>query len=298
MKRPIKRSMIFVCAAAAVCAAMCAASCTFTPAPESAAGPVKIVSFNLRRFDDAKAANRKVAGFMASLLRDADIAALQEGLGVSEAAVREFAGLTGANRGFVLGPAQGRNAFYRENVIFVYNKDRVTLVATAVYPDETKTFERPPMAAYFKTAGFDFIVVNCHIKPDETTTQTTKEIASLPEAARHFTRLWQENDALIAGDLNADGAYYDEAHLAQVFPQTAWTIITGNDCDTTVSANNTFTYDRFIISKSANEDWTGTWGVTRFDTWNECRNITANPGVDISDHYPVWAEFSLVNDTD
>jgi endonuclease/exonuclease/phosphatase family metal-dependent hydrolase len=276
---------------------VCVASCTVAPAPEYA-GPVKIVSFNLRRFDDAKAANWKVAGFLASLLRDADIAALQEGLELSEAAVREFAGLTGANRGFVLGPPEGRNAFYRENFIFVYNKDRVTLVATAVYPDEAQTFERPPMAAYFKAAGFDFIVVNNHIKPDETTAQTTAEIAFLPEAVRYFTRLWQENDVLIAGDLNADGAYYNEANLEQVFLQAAWTIITGNDCDTTVSANNTFTYDRLIISKSANEDWTGTWGVIRFDTWADCQKITSNPGVDTSDHYPLWAEFSVTNDTD
>jgi endonuclease/exonuclease/phosphatase family metal-dependent hydrolase len=288
--------MILACAAV-FCAVNCALSCTLTPAPEPA-GPVKIVSFNLRRFDNAKAANRKTAGFMASLLRDADVAALQEGLKVSEAAVREFAELTGANRGVVVGPAQGRNAFYRENYIFLYNKDRVTLVATAVYPDEAKTFERPPMAAYFRAAGFDFIVVNCHIKPDETTVQTTEEIAKLPEAARYFARLWQENDLFIVGDLNADGAYYDEENLAQTFPKNAWTIIVGNDCDTTVSANNTFTYDRFIISKSADEDWTGAWGVIRFDAWNECRDITSNPGVDISDHYPVWAEFSPINDTD
>jgi endonuclease/exonuclease/phosphatase family metal-dependent hydrolase len=273
-----------------------AASCGPGPAAGDAVPPVKAVSFNLRRFDDAKAAGRTAAGFMASLLRDADIAALQEGLDVSEAAVREFAGMTGGNRGFALGPAQGRNGFYRENFIFLYNKDRVTLAATAVYPDEGRVFERPPVAAYFKTGGFDFIAVNCHIKPDETGAQTAREIALLPEAARYFSLLWRDNDVLIAGDLNADGAYYDEADLARVFPPGAWTVITGNDCDTTVSPNNTFTYDRLIVSKSAAAYWTGTWGVTRFDTWPECRNITANPLTDISDHYPVWAEFSAARD--
>jgi endonuclease/exonuclease/phosphatase family metal-dependent hydrolase len=272
-------------------------SCDIAPAPAST-DPIKIVSFNLRRFDDTKAGNRNVAGFLAALLRDADIAALQEGLAVSEAAVREFAGMIGGNRGFVLGPPEGRNAFYRENYIFVYNKDRVTLEASAVYPDEAKNFERPPMAAYFKAAGFDFIILNNHIKPDETQVQTTKEIALLPEAARYFTRLWHENDVLIVGDLNADGAYYNEINLAEVFPESAWTIITGNDCDTTVSANNTYTYDRFIISKNAREDWLGTWGVVRFDTWPDCRKITSNPGTDISDHYPIWAEFSVTSDKD
>jgi endonuclease/exonuclease/phosphatase family metal-dependent hydrolase len=286
----MKLFMVFVC--------LLAVSCDVAPAPVSTE-PVKVVSFNLRRFDDAKARDRKIAGFLASLLRDADVAALQEGLAVSEGAVREFAESVGGNVGFVLGPPEGSSAFYRENFIFLYHKDRVTLKASAVYPDHTNTFERPPMAAYFAAdAGFDFIVLNNHVKPDETQKQTTQEIAHLPEAARYFTQLWNEPDILVVGDLNADGAYYTEAKLGEVFPEAAWTIITGNDCDTTVSANNTFTYDRFIISKTAREDWRGTWGVIRFDTWTDCRKITSNPGTDISDHYPVWAEFSVTNDKD
>jgi endonuclease/exonuclease/phosphatase family metal-dependent hydrolase len=281
--------LMFVC--------LIAASCDIAPAPVSVE-PVRVVTFNLRRFDDAKAHNRNIAGFLAGLLRDADVAALQEGLVVSEAAVREFSEAVGGNRGFVLGPPEGRSTFYRENYIFLYNRDRVTCKASAVYPDEAGIFERPPMAAYFSTeAGFDFIVVNNHIKPDETKVQTVREIAQIPEVARYFSRLWNEPDVLIVGDLNADGAYYDEANLAAVFPEASWTIITGNNCDTTVSANNTFTYDRFIISKTAREDWRGIWGVIRFDSWASCRAITSNPA-DISDHYPVWAEFSVNNDTD
>jgi endonuclease/exonuclease/phosphatase family metal-dependent hydrolase len=281
-----------------VLACLFIAACDFAPVPGSTE-PVKVVSFNLRRFDDTKARDRKISGFLAGLLRDADVAALQEGLAVSEAAVREFAQSVGGNRGFVLGPLEGSSAFYRENFIFLYNRDRVTLKASAVYPDETGVFERPPMAAYFTTdAGFDFIVLNNHIKPDETKVQTTKEITQLPEAARYFTRLWNESDLFVVGDLNADGAYYTETKLAEVFPEASWTIITGNDCDTTVSANNAFTYDRFIISKSATEDWRGTWGTIRFDTYPDCRAITSNPGTDISDHYPVWAEFSVTNDKD
>jgi endonuclease/exonuclease/phosphatase family metal-dependent hydrolase len=273
-------------------------SCEVAPAPIPN-GPIKVFSFNLRRFDDAKAANKSVAGFLAGMLRDADVAALQEGLEVSEAAVCEFVRLMGGNRGFVLGPPEGRSAFYRENFLFVYNKDRVRLESSAVYPDSAKKFERPPMAAYFKTnAGFDFIVLNCHIKPDEAKVQTAKEIALLPVAARYFTQLWHEPDVLVVGDLNADGAYYDETDLVQVFPDASWTIITDNSCDTTVSANNAFSYDRIIISKTVREDWLEAWGTVRFDTWAECRKITSAPGTDLSDHYPVWAEFSTINDTD
>jgi hypothetical protein len=39
--------------------------------------------------------------------------------------------------------------------------------------------------------------------------------------------------------------------------------------------------------------WTGAWGVLRFDTWDECRDVTPNPMSDISDHYPLWAGFSF-----
>jgi hypothetical protein len=163
-----------------ICAALCAAACSSGSAPAPAA-PLKVLSFNLLRFDNAKAADPKTAAFMASLLRDADVAALQEGLQVSAEAVRAFAEMAGPNRGFLLGPPQGRNGFYRENFVFIYNTDRVTLAASALYPDADKIFERPPMAAHFKTASSGFIVLNCHIKPDETGGQTAREIAALPK---------------------------------------------------------------------------------------------------------------------
>lgn len=274
-----------------------AASCSPGPAPAPAA-PLRIASFNLSRFDDAKAANRKTAAFTASLLRDADAAALQEGLGLSGEAARDFAGLIGPDREFLLGPPQGRNAYYRENFLFVWNKNRVSLAASAVYPDPEKTFERPPMAAYFKAPGFGFILVNCHVKPDETGARTAAEIAALPEVARYFSRLWGEKDTLVLGDLNADGAYYNGENLALVFPQSEWTIVIGSGRDTTVSPNNAFSYDRLVIPKSAAEDWTGAWGVVRFDSWDECRAVTENPMTDISDHYPLWADFSPFHDTD
>ena len=276
---------------------LCFLSCPAAPASGPAA-PLKVVSFNLLRFGDAKAADRKIAGFMASLIRDADVAALQEGLDLSEDAARGFAEMAGADKAFVLGPPQGRNDFYRENYLFLYNKNRVSLAAAAVYPDIERTFERPPMAAYFKAAAFDFFIVNCHVKPDETAARTTAEIARLPGVVRYFSALWRETDALVAGDLNAAGAYYDEDSLAYVFPQAAWTIVTPNGCDTTVSPKNTFAYDRLIISKSAAEDWTGNWGIIRFDSWDECRNVTPNPMADISDHYPLWADFFVTNDSD
>ena len=298
--------LFIIIAAVAHSVALCVALCACTVSPGGSAQPVKVYSFNLRRFDAAKAADQNVAAFIAGLIEDAGIAALQEIIGLDVPTMTAFAARAGANRAVLLGPPEGRTSIYKEQFAFLYNLDKVRLISSARYPDTGGRFERPPLAAYFSTdpaakssaPSSDFIVINCHIKPDESRARTTAEIALLPEVAAYFRSLWQEPDVLIVGDFNAGGIYYDPANLAGVFLPSRWTELSGNDWDTTVSANTTAAYDRFFISKSAVEDWTGNAGITRFDEWESCWRITSNPAAAISDHYPVWAEFGTGADSD
>jgi endonuclease/exonuclease/phosphatase family metal-dependent hydrolase len=279
-------------------------SCTVSAAGPS--HPVKVYSFNLRRFDTVKAADPAVSAFLAGLIEDASVAALQEIIGLDDQAMRTFALRAGANRAVALGPPEGRTAIYQEQFAFIYNPAEVRLIQSARYPDSGSRFERPPFAAYFSTEpsaspsapASDFIVVNCHIKPDESRVRTTAEIALLPEVAQYFKALWHEPDILVVGDFNADGIYYDKTKLQGVFPPSQWTELSGNDWDTAVSGNVNAAYDRFFISKSAVEDWTGNAGVIRFDEWDGCWRITSNPAAAISDHYPLWAEFDTGADQD
>jgi hypothetical protein len=57
------------------------------------------------------------------------------------------------------------------------------------------------------------------------------------------------------------------------------------------------TYDRMAATRNIAEDYLSEWGILRFDELdlNGSMSIKA---LDISDHYPIWAKFSTVNDTD
>jgi endonuclease/exonuclease/phosphatase family metal-dependent hydrolase len=146
---------------------------------------------------------------------------------------------------------------------------------------------------YFQSRDkFDFILINNHLKPGD----AAREIEALPEVIAWFRALWGDPDALTLGDFNADGFYYDESQLSAVFPEEKYTIIITNDQDTTVAKSEN-TYDRFIITSEALEDYTGRCGVWRFDEEYGFSEYTIMPR-EVSDHYPIWAEFYTNMDTD
>jgi endonuclease/exonuclease/phosphatase family metal-dependent hydrolase len=112
----------------------------------------------------------------------------------------------------------------------------------------------------------------------------------------YYQDLWDERDVFVVGDFNADGQYYDESLLHTVFPEDAYRGIITNEYDTTVAASDN-TYDRFIITGTAVEDFTGNFGVMRFDELYDFEQSGIMPNA-VSDHYPVWAEFYTCRDTD
>ncbi|MDR0599756.1 MAG: endonuclease [Treponema sp.] len=253
---------------------------------------VKIASFNIQIFGAAKMAKTEAAELLAEIVSGFDMVAIQEVRSAGIEPVERFMAMLPERYGYVLGPREGRSSS-KEQYWTIYDKTKFTALAQDVWPDADDIFEREPMAVYFKTAGtFDFILINNHIQPRE----ARKEIAALPEVAAYYRELWKDPDLLILGDFNADGQYYDESLLAEVFPEGEYLIVITNEYDTTLGAGNN-TYDRFIISSSAREDYTGAFGVIRFDEVYDFsrRHITPR---EVSDHYPIWAEFWTNRDTD
>jgi len=93
---------------------------------------------------------------------------------------------------------------------------------------------------------------------------------------------------LVVGDFNADGQYFDSSLLDSIFPEIEYKIIF-TDEDTTLARSHN-TYDRFIITNSAVENFTGSFGVIRFDEVYDFGGYGIPPRK-VSDHYPIWAEF-------
>lgn len=261
-------------------------------AEERAAETVRISSFNVRIFGAAKMGKPEAASILADIVSRSDITAIQEVRSVSVEPVERFMTLLPDRFSFVLGPREGRSGS-REQYWVIYDTEKFIVLGTAVYPDLRDIFERDPLGVYFAARdNFDFILVNNHIRP----LGALEEISALPDVAAWFQEYFDERDVLILGDLNADGSYYDETLLASVFPLQDYEIIITNELDTTVAPKSN-TYDRFIITNTVREDYASRRGVLRFEEEYDFLNLGIKPS-DVSDHYPVWADFYLKRDTD
>jgi len=251
--------------------------------PES----IKVMSFNIQIFGASKMAKPEVVRILVDLVSQADIIAVQEVRSQSIEPVERFMALLPAYYDYVIGPRQGRTSS-KEQYWIIYNSQLFTVAEMDSWLDEHDIFERSPYAVYFKTKGkLDFILINNHIQPSA----AEKEIRALPKVATYYMDLWSDPDVMIVGDLNADGNYFNKKLLDSIFPEADYKIIF-TDEDTTLAASHN-TYDRFIITSSLCDYFTGNFGVIRFDEIYNFEELSISPK-QVSDHYPIWAEF-LIN---
>ncbi|MDR0583323.1 MAG: endonuclease [Treponema sp.] len=260
--------------------------------PPIAGETVKIISFNIQIFGVSKMAKPEVVSILTDIISQADIVAIQELRSAGIEPVEQLMALLPEKYSYVIGPREGRSSS-KEQYWTIYDTCLFTVLGQETWADENDIFERNPLGVYFKSSdNFDFILINNHIRPGS----AEAEINALPELVDYYRDLWNEPDVLIVGDFNADGQYYDERLLENVFDESGYKIIITNEYDTTISAND-YTYDRFIITSSAVEDYTGNFGIIRYDELYDFSQYGIEPK-EVSDHYPVWAEFFLSRDTD
>jgi len=252
---------------------------------------IKIMSFNIQIFGVSKMAKPELVGILVDIVSQADIIAVQEVRSLVIDPVEQFMALLPDTYKYVIGPRQGRSSS-KEQYWVIYDSAKITVLEEDSWPDKDDIFERSPYAVYFKTkSAFDFILLNNHIQPRA----AEKEIRALPNVVTYYVDLWKDPDVLVMGDFNADGQYFDSFLLDSIFPEIGYKIIF-TDEDTTVAESHN-TYDRFIITNSALEDFTGKFGVIRFDETYDFGGYSILPR-NVSDHYPIWAEFWTNRDTD
>jgi endonuclease/exonuclease/phosphatase family metal-dependent hydrolase len=251
---------------------------------------IKVMSFNMQIFGAAKMAKPEVAQILAHLVSQADIIAVQEVRSLSIEPVEQFMALLPDTYRYVIGPRQGRSVS-KEQYWVIYDSAKITVLNEDVWPDEDGIFERSPYSVYCKTGGaFDFILLDNHIQPRT----AEKEIRALPRVAAYYQNLWNDPDVMIVGDFNADGRYFNKTLLDSIFPQPEFKIIITDEDTTLAQSHNT--YDRFIITDSAADYFTGSFGVIRFDEAYNFSLYTISPQ-NVSNHYPVWAEFWIDSDS-
>ncbi len=205
----------------------------------------------------------------------------------------ELINSTGRRYDFVIGPRQGRTDS-KEQYAFIYDAQSVEVDRTSMYSidDRGDYFQRPPFVASFRIRGpppeqaFTFTLIDVHTEPDEAA-EEINALAQVYKAVRSASRDelgHTEDDIIMLGDFNADERKFG---LLKALPDMAWVIPAGTPTNT----KGTHTYDNILFNRRATVEFTGRAGVC--DLVREF-NLTSEQALAISDHFPVWAEFSSV----
>ena len=259
----------------------------------SSANTLAIANFNIQVFGVAKAGKPEVMKTLGKIITRFDIVAIQEIRDKSGRAIkaleREVDAL-GKDYTVITGPRLGRTSS-KEQYAYIYRTEALEYIEAYTYEDEDDTFHRPPFIARFMARGgdFSFVLITVHTDPDE----ATEEIEALPKvvdsARNHFPR---EPHLIILGDLNADCAYYDERNKTGALRDESYRWLITNTMDTNLAASQC-TYDRIIITAETTPYTTGHANIFRFDTEYGLSRAQAKR---VSDHYPVFALFTLAPD--
>ncbi len=252
-------------------------------------GTVRIASFNLEAFGPTKAGKPDVMEIIADTIRRFDVVALQEIRTERPDVLQRLLtqiNATGRHYALLAGPRVGRTAS-KEQFAFVFDQATIEVDRSAAYTvdDPDDLLHRPPLVGWFRVRGpapdqaFTFTLVNLHLDPDE----VAEEIRVLDNvffSVRDDGR--GEDDLILIGDFNTDDRHLGE--LGQVSGMMAAI------SQTPTNTRQTQQYDNLVFQLPATSEYAGQSGV--FDFLREY-NLTLEQALQVSNHLPVWAEFSM-----
>ena len=252
---------------------------------------ILIASFNIQVFGESKMKDPWVMERIVHILRQFDIVAIQEVRATNQSLIPrliEMVNAQGAKYDYVLGPRLGRTDS-KEQYAYVYDSNSVVTHQDACYTikDEQDLLHREPFVARFvsrvpqNVRPFSFSLVNMHTDPDEVKFELPVMDTVLTSIREYEYVYAQEDDVLLMGDLNASPKQFGK--LAQV-RDIFWTV----DTEPTNTIRKSV-YDNIIFDRRLTTEFTGRCGVLDMCQMFNCRTEEA---LRISDHLPIWAEFS------
>jgi hypothetical protein len=192
----------------------------------------------------------------------------------------------GRKYNYVIGPRLGRTSS-KEQYAFIFDMASIEVDRTMLYTvaDPDGLLHRPPLVAWFRVRGppegqaFTFKLINIHTDPDETE-QELNALDNVFRAVRDDGL--EEDDVILLGDLNVDSDHLGE--LGRL-PDVTW-VLTGTPTNT----RGTKQYDNVLFSRRTTIEYMGRFGV--LDLEKEF-NLKMEQALEVSDHLPIWAEFSI-----
>jgi len=250
---------------------------------------ISIAAFNIQIFGKTKRTKMDVMEVLVRIVREFDLVLVQELRDSSETTAPLFLEMINNESDhlydFIRSERLGRSSS-KEAYAYYYNTETVTFVngSDFVYNDTSDIFEREPYIASFTSGTFDFTLVGIHTKP----TDACNEIGNLTSVVTSIMNKGNESDIIVMGDFNADGTYFDEDDTSS-FKDPQYTWIINNTWDTMTKTG--WTYDRIVLGTQtcSYEYIQDSAQVFYFD---EAYNLIDPEFVqDVSDHYPVYAEY-------
>ena len=250
---------------------------------------VRIATFNIQVFGRSKSNKAHVMDMLARVVRQFDVVAIQEIRAKDQSIVPEFIELinsTGRKYDYVIGPRLGRS-ISKEQYAFIFDSASVEIDRNQLYTvdDPEDRLHREPLVGWFRVRGppiekaFTFTLINIHTDPDETDTELDA-LDDVYRVVRDDGR--KEDDVILLGDLNVDDRHLGE--LGQI-ADIDWII-----SNTPTNTRGTKQYDNILFHPQATREFTGRGGV--YDFMRQF-NLTMDEALEVSDHMPVWAEFSV-----
>jgi len=260
-----------------------------TNVPPRQADKIRIASFNIQVFGNSKMNKPAVMDVLARICRLYDVVAIQEIRAKNQDILPLFVeqiNSVGRHYDYVIGPRLGRTDS-KEQYAFIFDRETLEVDRNELYTvnDPDDRLHREPLVAWFRTRSpavedaFTFTLVNIHTDPDETKT----ELNALDDVFHVVAGDGRnEDDVILLGDFNVD-----DRHLGQLgqIPGITWTL-SGTPTNTLRNKQ----YDNLLFMQDATSEFTGRAGV--FDFLREY-DLSVEEAKEVSDHLPVWAEFSV-----
>lgn len=271
------------------------------PPPQQQA-TIRVASFNIQVFGEKKLSNSNVTSKLVQICRHFDVIAIQEVRSDQQTILPQFISMLnadGSSYNYVIGPRLGRTDS-KEQYAFVYDQSSIEVDRNQLYTidDPDDLLQREPLVGWFRARGpnpneaFTFSLVTVHTTPDPPRV-LQGELNVLDDvflAVRNDGR--NEDDVIMLGDFNANHLQLGE--LGQV-PGIACVIgdmrdSSGRTVPIPTNTLQTKQYDNILFDARATTEFAGKAGVFNFA---QEYGLSQEDAKWISDHFPVWAEFSV-----
>ncbi|NIP84178.1 MAG: endonuclease/exonuclease/phosphatase [Planctomycetales bacterium] len=250
---------------------------------------IRIGSFNIQVLGPHKAAQPQIMDIIARTARQFDLLAIQEIRSKDQSLIPELVrrvNASGAQYGYLLGPRLGRS-HNKEQYAYLFNSQTIEVDRQATYTvsDPHDRMHREPLVALFRARGpdqkeaFTFKLVNVHVDPDV----VEEELNALDDVYHAVLNDGDaEDDVILVGDFNTS-----EERMYQLGAVPALTTALSG---TPTNAAGTRAYDNLVFHRRSTSEYVGRAGVLDLV---RVFNLTTQQAREVSDHLPVWADFSV-----